>query len=274
MDFASLWVETKTTVIELGMTWGLRLLSALALAILGWIAAAWAAKRVRALAEGRVERTLVSVLTKIARIAVLVVVVVAVLAQLGVETASFLAFLGAAGLAIGLALKDTTSDVASGIVLLALRPFSVGDAVLIGSTGGVVEEVGIFQTTLVSFEGVPVVIPNSKVRSSEIQNFTRAGQRRIDLTIGVSYDADLDDTLAILRDVVRTDERLLAEPEPVVDVTNLGESSVDVLVRVWCPADVFLPTKLALGRRIKQRLDAEGIEIPFPQRVVHTRAAA
>jgi small conductance mechanosensitive channel len=272
MDLERLWLDTKDTVVELAMTWGLRVVAALVLAIVGWLLARWVARRVQRLAEGRVDRTLVSVLAKIARFGVLAIVLVAVLGELGVDTASFLAFLGAAGLAIGLALKDTTSDIASGIVLLALRPFSVGDAVLIGSTGGVVDEIGIFQTTLVTFEGVPVVIPNSKVRSSEIQNYARSGRRRIELTISIAYGADVDRAIAVMHEVVKGDERILHDPAPLIDVADLADSSVDVLVRVWCVADQFFPTKLALGRRIKQGLDAAGIEIPFPQRVVHMRA--
>ncbi len=272
MNWEQYWAAAKTAIVNLATAWGFKVLGALVLAIVGWIVAAWVGSRVRKMAEGssRVDRTLVSVLSKMARLSVLAIVLIAVLDNLGVDTASFLAFLGAAGLAVGLALKDTASDVAGGVVLLVLRPFSVGDAVMIGASGGTIEEIGIFQTSLTTFEGVPLVIPNSKVRQSEIQNFTRADTRRIELTIGVSYDADLDRTREILRETVTADERVLADPAPIIDVTNLGESSVDLLVRVWVPAAAFLDTKLALGRAIKQRLDKEGIEIPFPQRVMHT----
>lgn len=273
MDWHQYWMLLESRIAQVATTWGVRLVSAIALAIIGWIIAGWIGRRTRALAQRstHVDRTLVSVLAKIARVSVLVIVFIAVLDNLGVDTASFLAFLGAAGLAVGLALKDTASDVAGGLVLLVLRPFSVGDAVMIGTTGGTVEEIGVFQTSLTTFEGVPVVVPNSRVRTSEIQNFTRAEKRRIDLTIGVSYTADLDRVREILRSVVTSDARVLADPAPLVDVTNLGESSVDLLVRVWVAASVYTDTKLALGRTIKQRLDAEGVEIPFPQRVVHTR---
>ncbi|MCZ7685994.1 MAG: mechanosensitive ion channel [Sandaracinaceae bacterium] len=272
MDWGQEWMEVSRGLLALGTRWGMRLFWALVLALLGWLVARWASGRAQRLAErtGKVDRTFVSLIGKITRVAVLAAALVAVLGQLGVDTASFLAFLGAAGLAIGLALKDTASDVAGGVVLLALRPFSVGDAVSIGTTGGIVEEIGVFQTTLISFEGVPVVVPNSRVRTSEIQNFTRAGKRRIDLTVGVAYDTDLDRVRAVLSEVVAADERVLADPPPLIDVSNLGESSIDFLVRVWVVPDSFFDARLALARAIRKRLDAEGIEIPFPQRVVHT----
>ncbi len=276
MNGQQYWADAKSTVIELLTTWGWRVVGAVAIAIIGWVIASWVGGRVRALAlrSARVDRKLVSVLSKLARLSVLAIVLIAVLDNLGIDTASFLAFLGAAGLAVGLALKDTASDVAGGVVLLILRPFSVGDAVMIGSTGGTIDEIGIFQTSLTTFEGVPVVVPNSRVRTSEIQNFTRAEKRRFDLTIGVSYSADLDRVREVLRGAVTSDERVLDDPAPTIDVSNLGESSVDFLVRVWVPAAVFMDAKLALGRAIKQRLDAEGIEIPFPQRVVHQLSSA
>lgn len=272
MDWGEQWTELSGGLLALGATWGMRLFWALVLALVGLLVARWAAGRAQRLAErtGRVDRTFVSLIGKLTRFAVLAVALVAVLGQLGVDTASFIAFLGAAGLAIGLALKDTASDIAGGIVLLALRPFAVGDAVFIGATGGIVEEIGVFQTTLTSFEGVPVVVPNSRVRTSEIQNFTRAGKRRIELTVGVAYDSDLDRVREVLAEVVTSDERVLADPPPLIDVSNLGESSIDFLVRVWVVPQGFFDTRLALARAIRKRLDAEGIEIPFPQRVVHT----
>jgi small conductance mechanosensitive channel len=270
VDFEQYWNTVRDEVLTFASTYGLQLVGALVIAVVGWIVAAWLAGRVRRLAEAsdRVDETLVPVLTKLTRTSVLAVVLVAVLDNLGVDTASVIAFLGAAGLAIGLALKDTASDVAAGITILILRPIAVGEYVMIGSTGGQVDEIGIFQTRLTSFEGVPIVLNNAHIRTSEIQNFTRAEQRRIDLTIGIAYGADVDRGIEVIREVVSADERLLAEPEPIVDVENLGESSVDLLVRVWCAAPDYIPTKLALGRRIKQALDARDIPIPFPQREV------
>lgn len=270
MNIEDYWNAVRDEVLTFLSTYGLRVAGALVLSLFGWIVAAWLSARVRRLADAskRVDVTLVPLLTKLTRMSVLAVVLVAVLDNLGIDTASFIAFLGAAGLAIGLALKDTASDVAAGIALLVLRPISVGDAVMIGSTGGVVKEIGIFQTTLTSFEGVPIVLNNAAVRTQEIQNFTRAQRRRIDLTIGIAYDSDIETAIQVIRKVIGSEPLLLADPEPIVDVNNLGESSVDLLVRAYCEAPDFLPAKLALVRQIKQALDQHGIEIPFPRREI------
>jgi small conductance mechanosensitive channel len=244
---------------------------AMAILVVGWTIAAWSGRFVRGLAErsSRMSPTLIPLFEKLMRLTILSVVVIAALEKVGVQTTSFLAVLGAAGLAIGLALKDTVSDVASGIVLLVLRPFDVGEAVDIGGTGGIVEAIDIFQTRLTSFEGVPTVLGNASVRGSKIANYSRAARRRIDLEIGVSYRDDLDRAREVILAVLRAERRVLGEPESLVDVTDLGDSAVVFLVRFWtAPAD-FLVTKLEVTRRIKQGLDTEGIQIPFPQRDVH-----
>jgi small conductance mechanosensitive channel len=176
--------------------------------------------------------------------------------------------LGAAGLAIGLALKDTVADVAAGIVLLVLRPFGVGDAVDIDGCLGTVNEIGVFETRLTSFDGVPIVLPNAKVRGGRIQNFTRAQKRRMDLTIGIGYADDIDKAMRTVLEVLTAEGRVLTDPEPLVNVTELGESSVNLLVRAWtAPADFFV-TQLDLQRQIKQKFDEVGVSIPFPQREV------
>ncbi len=254
---------------------GLNVLAAALILIVGWIAAAWLERLVRSSVrrDERLDAALVSVIGRVARWAVLVFTIIAVLDRFGVQTTSLVALLGAAGLAIGLALQGTLSNVAAGVMLLSLRPFRIGEAVDVGGTAGSVEEFGLFVTKLRSFEGVPVFVPNSQVWGSEIKNFSRAERRRIDLAVGVGYDDDLDRALATLRSVVEAEPRVLIDPEPLVKVTSLGESSVDLLVRVWTlPAD-FLVTSYDLTLAIKQRLDAEGFTIPFPQRDVHLISA-
>ncbi|MDQ3032585.1 MAG: mechanosensitive ion channel [Myxococcota bacterium] len=270
MDFESYWDVMRAELLVFASAYGLQVIGALLIAIFGWIVAGWASRRTRLFAErsSRVDKTLAPLLAKAVRMFVLAVVLIAVLDNLGVDTAALFALLGAAGLAIGLALKDTVADVAAGIVLLALRPFSIGEAVMIGSTGGTVEEIGFFQTRLTSFDGVPVVLNNSSVRTTEIQNFSRAKLRRIELTIGIAYGADVNRGIEVIRRVVDAEARVLVEPEPLIDVTNLGDSSVDLLVRVWSNAADFFPTKLALARQIKEALDAADISIPFPQREI------
>jgi small conductance mechanosensitive channel len=250
---------------------GLNVVAAIAILVVGWVVAGWVEKVVRSASarNEKLDATLVSVFARVARWAVLVFTIIAVLDRFGVQTASLVALLGAAGLAVGLALQGALSNVAAGVMILGLRPFRIGDAVDIGGTVGAVEDVGLFVTKMRTFEGVPVFMPNGRIWGNEIKNFSRAERRRIDLTIGVGYGDDLDHALGVLGQVVAAEPRVLADPEPMIKVTALGESSVDLLVRVWTlPAD-FLATQMDLTKAIKQRLDAEGISIPFPQRDVH-----
>lgn len=245
--------------------------AALLILVVGWLLAGWVSSAVRRASErsGRISPTLVPLFAKLTRILLLLMVAVAALDKLGVETSGVFAALGAAGLAVGLALKDTVADVAAGVVLLVLRPFDVGEAVDIGGTGGTVKAVDILQTTLTSFDGVPIVINNSAVRRSIIQNYSRAETRRIDIEVGIGYGDDLGRARAALEDVLRSEPRVLADPPLLVHTTALGDSSVTLLVRCTTKASDFWDTKLDLTRAIKERLDREGISIPFPQRDVH-----
>jgi len=250
---------------------GLNVVAAVAILVVGWVVAGWVGRLVRSSTKRneRLDATLVSVLARMARWGVLAFTLIAVLDRFGVQTTSLVALLGAAGLAIGLALQGALSNVAAGVMILGLRPFRIGDAVDIGGTIGAVEDIGLVVTRLRTFEGVPVFLPNNRIWGNEIKNFSGADQRRIDLTVGVGYGDDLDRALAALHAVVAAEPRVLADPEPLVKVNGLGESSVDLLVRVWTlPAD-FLATRMDLTKAVKERLDAEGISIPFPQRDVH-----
>jgi small conductance mechanosensitive channel len=211
----------------------------------------------------------VPLFAKLTRLSLLLVVILAALEKLGVQTSGFFAMIGAAGLAIGLALKDTVSDVAAGVMLLFLRPFDVGEAVDLGGTGGVVTSIDIFQTKLTSFDGIPVVINNSAVRTSTIQNFSRAQTRRIDLEIGIGYGDDIGKAKAAIADLVNSDSRVLKDPALLVNTISLSDSAVVLLVRFSTKAQDFWNTKLDLTGRIKERLDREGISIPFPQRDIH-----
>lgn len=264
-------IATWGTPIELLKSHGPGVASALLIAIVGWMAAAWVARSVRSLGKtwAHSDATLVPLLASVSRLTLLTVTAMAVLERFGVDTKSLFAVLGAAGLTIGLALKDTLSDVAAGLVLLVLRPFDVGDAIDVDGTAGDVDAIDVFQTKLTSFDGVPITLPNSKVRSAKIQNFTRAQRRRMDLTIGVSATADITLAIATLRDVLSNEPRVLPEPAPSVDVIELAGEKVNLLVRAWTlPAD-FFPARLELTRHVKERLDAEGIAVPMPQREVH-----
>lgn len=245
--------------------------SALLILVLGWVLASWAGSVVRKASErsGHLSPTLVPLFAKLTRISLLLVVIIAALEKAGVQTSGLFAMIGAAGLAIGLALKDTVSDVAAGVVLLVLRPFDVGEAVDIGGTGGIVTAIDILQTRLTSFEGVPIVLNNSAVRTAIVKNFSRAETRRIDLEIGIGYGDDIGKARAAIEDVIRSEGRVLTDPPMLVNTVALGDSAVVLLARCVTKAPDFWDTKLDLTRAIKERLDAEGISIPYPQRDVH-----
>lgn len=251
--------------------WGLDLLGALAILAGGWILAGWAARLVRK-ATGqneRIDKTIAMVLARFTRFSIIAFTLYAVLSRFGVDMAAFLAIFGAAGLAIGLALQGTLSNVAAGVMLLGLRPFRVGDAVDVSGTMGVVDDIGLFATKMRTFDGIPQHVPNSKIWGTAIKNFSTAENRRIDLIVGIGYDDDMKRSLELLRDVVSSDARVLAEPEAVYGVDALGDSSVNLLARYWVGRADFLTAKMEITQRMKERFDAEGITIPFPQRDVH-----
>lgn len=239
--------------------------------VVGWIVAGWSSRLVGRMVERneRFDRTIASVLQRMVRWGVLLVTLIAVLGRFGVQTTSLVALLGAAGLAVGLALQGALSNVAAGVMILGLRPFRLGDAVDIGGTVGAVEEIGLFSTRLRTFDGVVVHQPNSNIWGSEIKNFSQAEGRRVDLIVGIGYDDDVGEAIRIAHGLLEGDERVRAEPAPMVAVESLGADSVNLMLRYWtAPAD-FFPTKLDLTRSVKEAFDAADIGIPFPQRDLH-----
>lgn len=244
---------------------------ALLVLVLGWLAASWVQRLVRGALDraARVDETLKSPLAGAARYAVLVLVVVAVLSQFGVEIASILAILATAGLAIGLALQGTLSNVAAGMMLLFLRPFKAGDFIDAEGVTGTVVEIGLFTSDLQTYDGVYLSVPNSQLWNKPIKNFSRLPTRRLDLVVGISYEDDIERALDALMDELRQDQRVLGDPAPQVMVRGLSDSSVDVNLRCWSNAGDYWDLLFDLTKRAKQRLDAENITIPFPQRDVH-----
>lgn len=243
-------------------------LGALAILVIGWMLARWSGSLVQRATQrsSHISPTLIPLLTKLTRLGVLAVVIVAALNRVGVETSGLFAVLGAAGLAVGLALKDTVSDVAAGIMLLVLRPFEIGDAVNIGGNGGVVNGIDIFQTRLTSFDGVPFVINNSAVRTAVIQNFSRAQTRRIEISVSISYLDDIGKAISAIEAVLREEPRLLPTPAPVVNSKALNDTSVAILARCTTKAPDFEATLFSLNRAIKERLQQAGISLPAEQR--------
>lgn len=253
-----------------GLHLGLRLLLALVLFALGLWFAARAANLVRRMLErARVEPTLIPFLRNSLYGALIVLIAVAVLGYVGVPTASLVAAVGAAGLAIGLALQGSLSNLAWGVLLILFRPFRTGDWVDAGGYSGSVEAISLMHTTLVLGDNRVAVIPNSKVGSDAIVNYNRRGTRRVQLAVGIAYEADLERAIAVLLALVKADARVLAEPAPSVFVTDLADSSVNLAVWAWGSTQDYWALKLDLTRAIKLKLDAEGIGIPYPQRELH-----
>ncbi len=215
------------------------------------------------------DETLVRFVSKLVYYLLLVVLIVSVLGMLGIETTSFLAILGAAGLAVGLALKDSLSNFASGVMIILFRPFRVGDLVEIAGKTGVAEEIGVFSTTMKTADNRQIVIPNSQIMGESIINYTAKPIRRVDLPIGVSYDDDLKKARQVMLETVAAHPKVLDEPAPSLLLTELGDSSVNFSVRPWCKTPDYWTVYGDLLEQLKVNLEAAGCSIPYPQRDVH-----
>lgn len=259
------------SIIPLVTQYGLQIIGALAILIIGWMIAGWVKNTVYK-ALSRIERmddTLKPFIASVARYLILVFVLVGVLNQFGVETTSIIAVLGAAGLAVGLALQGTLSNVAAGVMLLLLRPFRAGDYVEAGSVAGTIKEIGLFATELTTPQGVCILAPNADMWGSAITNYSRNPTRRADISVGIAYGDDIDVARKALMDLMMGDERVNKDPEPVVFVTLLGDSSVNLQMRCWANNDVFWPLYFHLTEASKAAVENAGCSIPFPQRDVH-----
>jgi len=255
---------------ELIAQYGMRVVGAIAILVLGWIAARAVRSLVRsALKKGRVDAALGSFASSLTYVALMAFVVIASLGQLGVQTTSFIAVIGAAGLAVGLALQGSLANFAAGVLIIIFKPFRVGDYVEGGGVAGVVEEISIFTTEMKSPDNKKIIVPNGKMMADNIVNYTAKDMRRIDLVAGVSYKDDLDKVRMVLRNILDSDERVLKDPAPTIGVLELGESSVNFAVRPWVKTQDYWDVYFATQEKIKKQFDAQGISIPFPQRDVH-----
>ena len=219
----------------------------------------------------RLNQTLVPVAANFARYAGMTLTVVIALGNFGIETTSIIAVLGAAGLAVGLALQGTLSNVAAGVMLLILRPFEVGDWVETAGISGTIKEIGLFTSQFDTFDGVYISIPNSTIWSGTIINHAKHKKRRFDLAVGVGYDSDFDIVEKALMSLC-DDKRIHSEPAPQFHVVSYDDSAISVRLRIYADYDDLFPLSWDLNRRLKPALDAHGIDIPFPQRVVHMKA--
>lgn len=251
-------------------TWGLQVIGAIVVLIVGRWIAGMARKAVRrSLERSKVDATLVPFLSGGVYYLLLGVVIIAVLSLFGIETTSLVAVLGAAGLAVGLALQGSLSNFAAGVMLLLFRPIRDGDFVEVAGTSGSVREIGIFTTNLDTPDNVRIIVPNSSIFGSIIKNYNANDTRRLDLTIGISYDDDIAEAVKIVDRVVKADARTLDDPAPTIAVGGLGDSSVDLVVRPWCNRTDYWPLRFDLLRALKEELEAGGCTIPYPQRDVH-----
>jgi small conductance mechanosensitive channel len=260
---------------EMVSTWGLKVLGALVVLIVGLIVARSIRKAIRrGMARSkRVDESLIPFVSGIAYYLLLAALIIAVLQMFGIEATSMIAVLGAAGLAVGLALQGTLSNFAAGVMLLVFRPFKLGDFVEAGGMAGSVKEISIFSITLATPDNVKIIMPNSAVYGQTIKNYTANDTRRNDLVVGISYNDDIGKARDVILGILKAEKRVLEDPAPVVAVSELGDSSVNLVVRPWCKKEDYWDLRFDLTRKIKEELEAAGCSIPFPQNDVHLHQA-
>lgn len=266
------WVQTA---VQYGIPYAIGTVKVIIILFITWIVAGIVARFVlRGLEKARLDLTLAKFFAKMARWTVLLLGLLACLSIFGVETTSFAAVIGAAGLAIGLAFQGTLSNFASGVMLLVFRPFKVGHFVIVNGVAGTVNEIDLFSTTLDTTDNRRLIIPNSSIFSSTIENVSFHSKRRVNVNVGTAYDADLDRTRLILENTIGGLEKKLSDPEPAVVLLELGDSAINWELRVWVRADDFWDLKQQLIRDVKYALDENRIGIPYPQMDIHVDNSA
>jgi len=266
MDWKELLPELRKYITEFGV----HIISAIAILVIGfWISKTLTKVLKKVLTKRSVDITLIGFLTSALKFALYLFVIIAAVGQLGIETTSFIAALGAAGLAIGLALQGSLANVAAGVMLIIFRQVKVGQFVESGGVSGTVEKVGIFNTTLVTIDNKVIYIPNSKLINDNIINYSEKDTRRIDLVFSISYEDDIDKTKKIIQSLIDSDPDILKEPAPLVAVGELTDNSVNIFVRPWVNTNKVLDVRFRLTELIKKKFDEENISIPFPQSDVY-----
>jgi small conductance mechanosensitive channel len=266
MDFSNLLAK----VYELLTVYGMRVIAAIVIFVVGrWVAMGVAKIIKRVMLKSKVDVTLVSFVRNLSYIALLAFVIIAALNQLGIQTASFIAVMGAAGLAIGLALQGSLGNFAAGVLMIIFKPFKVGDYIEGAGTAGTVEKIEIFTTQLKSPDNKTIIVPNAKMTGDNIVNYSMKGTRRVELVFGIGYDDDIDKARSIIKEIVDHDERVLKDPAPQILVAELADSSVNFKVRAWTSSDDYWSFYFDTTEKVKKQFDAQAISIPFPQRDVH-----
>jgi len=251
-------------------TYSLKVVGAILIFIIGkWLARYLSKLLGKILKKNNVDETLTSFLGNIIYYSLLLMVLIAAAGQLGINTTSFLTIVGAAGLAVGLALKDSLSNFASGVMLILFRPFKVGDYVTAGGQSGTVESIDIFNTILKTPDNQIVIVPNSSITADVITNVNAKPTRRIDLVVGIGYDDNIGKAKSVLEGLIKADSRILSDPAPTIAVSELADSSVNFVVRPWVKTEDYWAVRLDLIEKIKLTFDEKGISFPYPQQDVH-----
>ena len=262
--------ETLQKIYEILSIWGIKVLAAVAIFIIGrWVSKGFRNVVNRLMAKRNVDSTIVGFIGNLTYVALLAFFAIAALGQLGIQTTSFIAVLGGAGLAVGLALQGSLSNFAAGFLMLIFRPIKAGDYVEVAGTAGTVEELQIFTTILKTPDNKTVIIPNAGITGGNIVNWTMKGTRRVDMVFGIGYDDDIDKAKNIMKDILAKDERILKDPPTQIALLELGDSSVNFVVRPWVKIEDYWGVYFDAMENIKKAFDAEGISIPYPQRDVH-----
>lgn len=269
-------MENATGMIqEMLAIYGLKVIAAIAILVIGRMASGWIRELLRKMmARSGTDPMLISFASNLTYFTLLAFVVIAALSEVGIQTTSFIAVLGAAGLAVGLALQGSLQNFAAGVLIIIFRPYKVGDFIEGGGTSGIVEEMDIFTTRMRTPDNKAVIVPNSKLLGDNITNYSAKPTRRLDLVTGVGYGDDLAKVKQVLSDILAADARVLQDPTPTIGVVALGDSSIDFAVRPWVDSGNYWPLHFDLLETIKNRFDAEGISIPYPQRDVHLHSLA
>jgi len=269
-DLSTTWDNILEMLRTTGLEFSINLITAIAIFYIGRIVVRFLTRGLRKVMQAqKIDKTLESFVCNLASIVLLAFVIVASVSALGIQTTSFIAVLGAAGLAIGLALQGSLSNFASGVLIVMFRPYKVGDWVEAAGVAGTIVEVQILTTVFKTGDNKSIIVPNGQVMNSVITNYSANDQRRIDMVVGVSYDDDLDKVRATLEDLIAADDRILDDPACLIAVAELADSSVNFVVRPWVKSSDYWGVKFDLTEAIKKRFDKEGIAFPFPQQDVH-----
>jgi len=269
-DWAAIPELLRSKGVDLGIDLGIKVATALAIFLIGKFLIRILVRGIsRVMQKQGVDKTLETFICNLVRVSLMVVVVIAAIGAIGIQTTSFIAIFGAAGLAVGLALQGSLSNFASGVLIVLFRPYRVGDFIEAAGIAGSVEQVQILTTILKTGDNKQIIVPNSQIMDSIITNYSANDTRRVDMMVGVSYDDDLDKVRKTLEELLAADGRILAEPAPTIAVSALADSSVNFVVRPWVNAADYWGVMFEMTEAIKKRFDKEGISFPFPQQDVH-----